>query len=70
MMFIPKDQYEKMQKMADERRAIFIEKAKNADWAFAAMVETMAESEDFESYPEHQKQFIKEFIEARKTQTT
>lgn len=66
MMWVPKEQAEKWKELSEERKLEFIEKAKNADFAFVALIETMYESPNFENYTAEQKQFIKDFIEARK----
>jgi hypothetical protein len=69
MTWMPKEYSERIANLSEERRATFIENAKKADFGFAAMVEMMHESPNFEKLPPHEKQFIIDFIEARKTET-
>ncbi len=66
MIWTPSTHAEKYKEIADRMREEFIQKAKNADPGFVAMMEMKYESPEFETYPEEQKQTIKDFIEARK----
>lgn len=64
--WMPQKEADAWKEITKDRREEFIKKAKEADWGFVALVETMMQDPNFEDYPEEQKQFVKDFIEARK----
>lgn len=49
-----------------KKRKELLKKAKSAPKMFVDMIECMADSKDFESFSEPRKEFIRDFLNARK----
>jgi hypothetical protein len=69
MIFTTEQAMTALTKLVITQKETFIEKCKNADPVFVALMETKHELhfKEEKQYPENELQFIKEFIEARKT---